>query len=240
MDYDDRAYPRKWIEAAQQIAAANAAKAIAGLTPALTGELAGCRPEWRLRGRPRRVRVHRRRQLADLLRASDCNRHISYLRSAECILFFGAAGGGVWKTTNALAATPTWADVRPWRDSSNAIGSIVFDPNDAEQTIYVGTGEPNGSSDSEAGVGLYKSTDGGTTWSLVAGSTAGNAPCASNPASFDLSGCHGPFDRRNRDRPGQRQPHLHWHRCSTPWVLISQRRSLHAARLSAHRSLRVD
>jgi hypothetical protein len=49
---------------------------------------------------------------------------------------------------------------------------------------YVGTGEPNGSGDSEAGVGLYKSINGGSSWSLVAGSTANTAPCASNPASF--------------------------------------------------------
>src|SRR5207244_469879 len=35
--YDDRAYPRKWIEAAQQVTAANAAGAIAALTPAITG-----------------------------------------------------------------------------------------------------------------------------------------------------------------------------------------------------------
>src|SRR5207249_1729818 len=44
------------------------------------------------------------------------------------------------------------------------------------------TGEPNGSSDSEAGVGLYKSTDGGGTWTPVSGSTANEAPCASNSA----------------------------------------------------------
>src|SRR5206468_3095905 len=37
-------------------------------------------------------------------------------------------------------------------------------------TIYAGTGEPNGSGDSEAGVGLYRSTDGGSSWSLVSGS----------------------------------------------------------------------
>ncbi len=68
---------------------------------------------------------------------------------------------------------------------SNAIGSIVFDTHDATgNTLYVGTGEPNGSSDSEAGVGLYKSINGGSSWSLVAGSTANTAPCASNAASF--------------------------------------------------------
>jgi hypothetical protein len=105
---------------------------------------------------------------------------------ASCTVFIGAAGGGVWKTTNALAATPTWTEVSGGQIPSNAIGSIVFDPNDVTEplTLYVGTGEPNGSGDSEAGVGLYKSTDSGVTWSLVTGSTAANAPCASNPASL--------------------------------------------------------
>ena len=50
---------------------------------------------------------------------------------------------------------------------------MVFDPNDPNgKTLYAGTGEPNGSSDSEAGVGIYKSTDGGKSWSVVAGSTS--------------------------------------------------------------------
>ena len=46
-------------------------------------------------------------------------------------------------------------------------------------TLYAGTGEPNGSGDSEAGVGLYRSTDAGKSWRLVTGSTAPTAPCAS-------------------------------------------------------------
>src|SRR5581483_7231421 len=36
--------------------------------------------------------------------------------------------------------------------------------------LYAGTGEPNASGDSEAGVGIYKTTDGGATWALVPGS----------------------------------------------------------------------
>jgi hypothetical protein len=100
----------------------------------------------------------------------------------NCTVFIGAAGGGVWKTTDALDATPTWTQVSDGQIPSNAIGSIVFDPSNSS-TIYVGTGEPNGSGDSEAGVGLYKSIDGGATWALVPGSTAATAPCATeNPA----------------------------------------------------------
>src|SRR5207249_2429317 len=33
--------------------------------------------------------------------------------------------------------------------------------------LFVGTGEGNSSADSEAGVGIYKSTDGGNTWTLL-------------------------------------------------------------------------
>src|SRR5262249_57104821 len=77
---------------------------------------------------------------------------------------------------NALAPQPNW---KPSGNGipSNAIGSLIFDPNDPKgKTLYAGTGEPNGSGDSEAGVGLYKSTDGGKSWTLVAGSTASTAP----------------------------------------------------------------
>ncbi len=90
----------------------------------------------------------------------------------SCRLWVGAAGGGVWRTTNALASAPTWKPVSTGL-TSNAIGSIVVDPNDPTgKTLYVGTGEPNGSGDSEAGVGLFRSSNGGTSWSLVPGSVA--------------------------------------------------------------------
>src|SRR6476469_3609110 len=87
-----------------------------------------------------------------------------------CRVWVGAAGGGIWRSDNALAATPTWS---PKSDGipSNAVGSLTVDPNDPSgNTIYVGTGEPNGSGDSEAGVGLYKTTNGGDSWTLVSGS----------------------------------------------------------------------
>ena len=54
---------------------------------------------------------------------------------------------------------------------TNAIGSLLVDPDDPSgNTVYAGTGEPNASADSEAGLGIYKSTDGGDTWSFVPGS----------------------------------------------------------------------
>jgi hypothetical protein len=89
-----------------------------------------------------------------------------------CTLYLGAAGGGLWRSTNALAPNPSWQQISDGIPT-NAIGSIAVDPNDATgKTIYVGTGEGNASGDSEAGLGLYKSTDGGGHWARVAGSFA--------------------------------------------------------------------
>ena len=90
----------------------------------------------------------------------------------ECTLYVGAAGGGVWRSKNALAPKPDWKQISAGIPT-NAIGSIAVDPNDPTgRTIYVGTGEANASGDSEAGLGLYKTTDDGAHWSLVPGSFA--------------------------------------------------------------------
>ena len=75
-------------------------------------------------------------------------------------------------TNNALAQRPAWHEKNDGLDT-RAIGSITIDPTDATgNTIYVGTGEENGSSDNEAGLGVYKSTDGGNHWKLLPGSVA--------------------------------------------------------------------
>ncbi len=88
---------------------------------------------------------------------------------SKCTLYVAAAGGGVWRTDKALTGS-NWQ----YTSSSfgtNAIGSLLIDPSDPSgNTLYAGTGEPNASGDSEAGVGIYKTTDGGQTWGLVPGS----------------------------------------------------------------------
>ena len=91
----------------------------------------------------------------------------------HCTLYVGAAGGGdLADATTRSTPNPHWAPVSG-DIPSTAIGSLLVDPTDQRgSTIYVGTGEANGSSDCEAGLGLYKSTDGGDHWTLVTGSTA--------------------------------------------------------------------
>ncbi len=89
---------------------------------------------------------------------------------SSCRLWVAAAGGGVWRTDNALSPDPFWMFVSQ-SFSTNAIGTLDLDPNDASgNTLYAGTGEANASSDSEAGVGIYRTTDGGDTWTLLPGS----------------------------------------------------------------------
>lgn len=86
----------------------------------------------------------------------------------RCRLWVATAGGGVWRTDDAMnLEDPNWQWIsRGLR--TNSIGSITLDPNDrTAATVYVGTGETNTPQNSNAGTGLYKSTDGGDTWTKV-------------------------------------------------------------------------
>lgn len=83
----------------------------------------------------------------------------------DCRAYITPAGGGVWRTKNALTGEPNWEYLAgPF--GINAAGSVYLDPNDPSgNTVYVGTGEANiCGSGCVAGTGLYKSTDGGDTW----------------------------------------------------------------------------
>jgi len=86
----------------------------------------------------------------------------------KCRLWVGAAGGGVWRTNNALAGSgANWTFVSG-SFATNAIGVLYYDA--ANDTLYAGTGESHASGDSEAGMGIYKSTNGGDTWTQLPGS----------------------------------------------------------------------
>ncbi|GAA0706218.1 hypothetical protein [Dokdonella soli] len=78
------------------------------------------------------------------------------------MFYFGAAGGGVWKTTD---AGNTW---QPMSDGLGAasIGAIAIAPSNPD-VIYAGSGQPEPRYDVAAGNGVYKSTDGGVHWKPV-------------------------------------------------------------------------
>lgn len=85
----------------------------------------------------------------------------------RCRVYVGAAGGGIWRTDGGLGDKPRWTFISG-SFATNAVGALTIDPTDSSgRTLYVGTGEPNASGDSEAGMGIYRSTDGGDTWSLL-------------------------------------------------------------------------
>ncbi len=75
------------------------------------------------------------------------------------LYYFGAAGGGVWRSEN---SGQTWDPVFDKEDVAS-IGAVTIDPNDSK-TVWVGTGEANPRNDVSYGDGVYKSTDGGDTW----------------------------------------------------------------------------
>ena len=91
-------------------------------------------------------------------------------KPGKCRMYVTPAGGGVWRTKNALSGKPKW-DYLSGDFGINAVGSVYLDPSDPTgMTVWVGTGEANTcGSGCVAGVGLYKSTDGGDTWSAPLG-----------------------------------------------------------------------
>lgn len=75
-------------------------------------------------------------------------------------IFAGAAAGGVFRSTDSGV---TWV---PVFDAVGvpSIGALAQDPSNPN-TVYAGTGEANSSGDSFDGEGLFRSEDGGDTWS---------------------------------------------------------------------------
>ncbi|MDX1494177.1 MAG: hypothetical protein R3253_08970, partial [Longimicrobiales bacterium] len=75
------------------------------------------------------------------------------------VMYVGVGSGGVWKTTN---AGTTWEPIFDG-ESSYSIGSVALDPS-APDVVWVGTGENHGGRHVGFGDGIYRSTDGGRTW----------------------------------------------------------------------------
>ena len=76
--------------------------------------------------------------------------------------YFGATGGGVWKSTDGAM---TWSPVFD-KEGSGSIGSLAV-ANSDHNTIYVGTGEACIRGNISHGDGVYKSLDGGKTWKNI-------------------------------------------------------------------------
>ncbi len=183
--YEDRAYPRGYVSAAQvkraetQVAALPTrlgTRAFAPGTPdvqartavASTWQFAG--PDVPFAPGPTTESLKdsvTSGRVTALVVSPDCG---AAGNAGDCRAWVATAGGGIWRTDHALAESPRWTAV----DSglpTNTFGALVLDPADRTgNTIYAGLGEAN--SLNQAGLGLYRSTDGGDSWTLVPGSYA--------------------------------------------------------------------
>src|SRR5437899_12328626 len=79
--------------------------------------------------------------------------------SGKITMFVGAASGGVWKSDD------SGTRYRPVFDeqSAQSIGAIALDPKNSKN-VWGGTGESWTRNSVSIGEGVYKSTDGGETW----------------------------------------------------------------------------
>jgi photosystem II stability/assembly factor-like uncharacterized protein len=85
---------------------------------------------------------------------------LAVLETDPTTFYVGMATAGVYKTTNAGTTFTSVFD----HQGTGSVGAIAIAPTDAN-LVWVGTGEANNRQSSSWGDGVYKSTDGGRTWS---------------------------------------------------------------------------
>ena len=85
---------------------------------------------------------------------------LAVVESKPQFFYLGTATGGLWKTENhGTSWTPLFDD-----QPTSTIGDVTIDQNNPN-LVWVGSGEPQNRQSSPWGNGVYKSTDGGATWS---------------------------------------------------------------------------
>ena len=77
--------------------------------------------------------------------------------------YFGATGGGLWKTTD---GGETWAPVTDGQIASSSVGAVAVSESNPD-IVFIGTGESCIRGNIQPGDGVYKSTDAGRTWTHV-------------------------------------------------------------------------
>ncbi|MFZ2783874.1 MAG: hypothetical protein WAZ36_05700 [Sediminibacterium sp.] len=77
--------------------------------------------------------------------------------------YFGAVGGGLWKTTD---GGNSWNPVTDGQIKSSSVGAVAVSASNPD-VVYIGTGESEFRGNIMQGDGVYKSTDAGKTWKHV-------------------------------------------------------------------------
>src|SRR6185437_15113090 len=95
------------------------------------------------------------------------------VRGQPNVFYVAATDGGVWKSTD---YGRVWTPIFD-RQPVGSIGALAVAPSDPA-IIYVGSGEGLQRPDLSIGDGMYKSTDGGRTWTHLAGLRGGQQTAA--------------------------------------------------------------
>jgi photosystem II stability/assembly factor-like uncharacterized protein len=77
--------------------------------------------------------------------------------------YFGASGGGLWKTSD---AGTTWSNVTDHQIESSSVGAVQVCAADPD-VVYIGMGETQLRGNIQQGDGVYRSDDAGETWAHV-------------------------------------------------------------------------
>jgi hypothetical protein len=88
-------------------------------------------------------------------------------------IFTGSVGGGIWKCVNFKTGGYSWSKIND--NMANLAVTCIAQHPSTPNTMYVGTGEGFYNADAIKGGGIFKSTDGGATWNVLANTVPGTS-----------------------------------------------------------------